>query len=337
MTGRDGDQNRVHSDRRLSGPHVGLQKAVHGVSRGKIFTDFADRLVLSLREGKGKQPSNSGIDFRRRRQDGRRAPRFPGPPPQRKSQLKLKQVVKDQPVAACFVFLYCLWKVHPADGLSQIGQLESLAKSFRHRVGDQIDVRFDRRPDDASHLVHRETFGQSVSRQKASINAVAFVGLTDPLHAGIGELPAARVPFRLAGEQDGFAPLKLVDHPRLIEPGAANVKPVALQQHGNQAAAAPRRSAVDINDLATNRLQLARSKFDYGTDVCQIEHVARKVPQQILDRNNAEVCQQPGPLRSEAAHILNRHPERIIVHGFRDCLVFLTRLHFAPTVVMLEA
>ena len=164
---------------------------------------------------------------------------------------------------------------------------------------------FDRCAGDAAHLVHRQPFGQAVSRQDPAVDVGTGVHLADPLHAGTREFPAARVPLRLAGKKDRFAAVELVDHPGLVEPHAAHVGSVAFQKHGDQGAAVSRRAAINIDDRSRHGLQLARAQSGRGTDVGQIEHVAGEVPQQVLDRHDSQVRQQPGPLRPDAADKLD--------------------------------
>ena len=109
MTGGDRDQNRVHGDRRLSRPDVGLQQAVHRVAGGQILADFADCSALALGEGEGKQPADPRVDFRRRRQDRGRTARFPTPPPQRQSRAGIRIDRRKSAAAGPFRIRRAFW------------------------------------------------------------------------------------------------------------------------------------------------------------------------------------------------------------------------------------
>ena len=105
MARRDRDQHRIHRHGRFAGPHVGLQQAVHGLAAGEVRGDLADGPVLPGGEGERKQPPNAGIDLGGGFQDRGLPLLPPGPPAKGKAQLKLEQIIKQQPPPTGFVLL----------------------------------------------------------------------------------------------------------------------------------------------------------------------------------------------------------------------------------------
>ncbi len=314
MTGGDRHQNRVESDGRFARADLGLQQAMHGFARLQVARDLRDGSTLSLGEGEREQPADPRVDLGRRRQHGGGAAGLPAPPPHRQPELKLEQVVEDQAATARFELGHRLWQMQLADRLFQSAHSQPLAQLGRQRIGNEFDELLDGRPHDLSQQVLRQSLGQPVEGQHLA--AGLCVGVADQLGSRMRKFPAARVPLGLAGKEDRLADLELVHHPGLIEPEPADVEAVAVDQHADQVAAVARHATVAIDDGPPHGLQLARAELAGPTDIRQVEHVARQVPEQVFDCDQVQVGQQPCPIGPYAFEELYRCLERrICVHG----------------------
>ena len=146
--------------------------------------------------------------------------------------------------------------MQPPQRFPDAGQFPRFEPVGRNSVGHELKVRLDGGPHDSPDFVHLQAFGQPVTRQHVDRRRVLVVEL-QPLRERVRKFPAALITFRLSGKQHDVFHLKLLEHPRLVEPHATDKVPSAAEQHGRHGAAVLQRPRVGIDDCPADSLREA--------------------------------------------------------------------------------